>query len=199
MLRHPSAAYLGAVAVVAVLHLWVLAVTLDAAKQMELLSVPIVRAIFKGRELILRATPAADQPPRPILEETRALGAELTLVDGLITDAAKVIAAGCAQHGWFDLSTLKEPYRIEGKKTMGLELAEQLPEPITSLSLRTWPAEFPDDLSVLRRAPWEARADAVMYRQVLALPTPDATLTLATGLILVLRKRREPCPMSATP
>lgn len=64
--------------------------------------------------------------PRPILEETRALGAELTLVDGLITDAAKMIADGAAEHGWFDLSTLKEPYRVEGKKTMGYELFEQL-------------------------------------------------------------------------
>lgn len=64
--------------------------------------------------------------PRPILEETRALGAELTLVDGLITDAATVIADGAAEHGWFDLSTLKEPYRVEGKKTMGYELFEQL-------------------------------------------------------------------------
>lgn len=64
--------------------------------------------------------------PRPILEETRALGAQLTLVDGLITDAAKLIAEGAAEHGWFDLSTLKEPYRVEGKKTMGYELFEQL-------------------------------------------------------------------------
>ena len=64
--------------------------------------------------------------PRPILEEIRALGAELTLVDGLITDAAKLVAEGASEHGWFDMSTLKEPYRVEGKKTMGYELFEQL-------------------------------------------------------------------------
>jgi threonine synthase len=64
--------------------------------------------------------------PRPILEEIAALGAELELVDGLITDAAARIAEGAAAHGWFDLSTLKEPYRVEGKKTMGYELFEQL-------------------------------------------------------------------------
>lgn len=64
--------------------------------------------------------------PRPIIEETRALGADLELVDGLITDAGAIIARGCEVHGWFDLSTLKEPYRVEGKKTMGYELFEQL-------------------------------------------------------------------------
>ena len=78
---------------------------------------------------------AADMPchvavpedtPRPILAEIRALGAELQLVDGLITDAGKVIAAGAEEHGWFDVSTLKEPYRVEGKKTMAYELVEQL-------------------------------------------------------------------------
>src|SRR5690606_27322249 len=64
--------------------------------------------------------------PRPIVEEIRALGADLQFVDGLITDAARIVAEGCEKHGWFDLSTLKEPYRVEGKKTMGYELFEQL-------------------------------------------------------------------------
>ena len=64
--------------------------------------------------------------PRPIVEETRALGADLELIDGLITDAGARVAEGARTHGWFDLSTLKEPYRVEGKKTMGYELYEQL-------------------------------------------------------------------------
>jgi threonine synthase len=64
--------------------------------------------------------------PKPILEEIRALGAELELLDGLITDCGARVAEGVKEHGWFDLSTLKEPYRAEGKKTMGYELAEQL-------------------------------------------------------------------------
>jgi threonine synthase len=64
--------------------------------------------------------------PRPILEEIRALGADLRLIEGLITDAAAVVAEGVREHGWFDLSTLKEPYRVEGKKTMAYELFEQL-------------------------------------------------------------------------
>jgi threonine synthase len=64
--------------------------------------------------------------PATIVAETRALGAEVELVDGLITDAAAVIAEGGARHGWFDVSTLKEPYRVEGKKTMAYELVEQL-------------------------------------------------------------------------
>ncbi|MDQ3990687.1 MAG: threonine synthase [Actinomycetota bacterium] len=58
--------------------------------------------------------------------ECRMHGADLTLVDGLISDAARHIAAGIEEHGWFDASTLREPYRIEGKKTLGLEIAEQL-------------------------------------------------------------------------
>jgi threonine synthase len=64
--------------------------------------------------------------PAPILEEIEALGADLQLLDGLITDCGKVVKQGVEEHGWFDLSTLKEPYRVEGKKTMGYELFEQL-------------------------------------------------------------------------
>ncbi len=64
--------------------------------------------------------------PAPILEEIAALGADLQLLDGLISDCGKVVRRGVEEHGWFDLSTLKEPYRVEGKKTMGYELFEQL-------------------------------------------------------------------------
>jgi threonine synthase len=64
--------------------------------------------------------------PLPILEEIRALGADLELLDGLITDCGARVAEGVRDHGWFDLSTLREPYRAEGKKTLGYELAEQL-------------------------------------------------------------------------
>ena len=64
--------------------------------------------------------------PAPILAEMRALGADLQLLDGLITDCGKVVKKGVEEHGWFDLSTLKEPYRVEGKKTMGYEIFEQL-------------------------------------------------------------------------
>src|SRR5919199_17774 len=57
--------------------------------------------------------------------EASVYGAEVTLVDGLIDDAGKLVREQAASHGWFDVSTLREPYRQEGKKTMGLELAQQ--------------------------------------------------------------------------
>ena len=63
---------------------------------------------------------------RPFIDECRLYGATITLVDGLITDAGKMAAAQAKLHGWYDVSTLKEPYRAEGKKTMGYEIAEQL-------------------------------------------------------------------------
>jgi len=64
--------------------------------------------------------------PAPIVAEIRALGANLRLIDGLITDCGVEVRKGVEEHGWFDVSTLKEPYRVEGKKTMGYELFEQL-------------------------------------------------------------------------
>ena len=65
-------------------------------------------------------TPLADRG------EAALFGARVFLVDGVITDCAALVQAGREHMGWFDLSTLKEPYRIEGKKTMGFELAQQL-------------------------------------------------------------------------
>jgi len=68
------------------------------------------------------------------LEESRIAGAEVELVDGLISDAARMAGEKARAEGWFDVSTFKEPYRVEGKKVMGYELAEsfewQLPEVI---------------------------------------------------------------------
>jgi threonine synthase len=59
-------------------------------------------------------------------KEVAVYGSDLYLVRGLISDAGKIVADAVSSHGWFDASTLKEPYRVEGKKTMGLELAEQM-------------------------------------------------------------------------
>jgi threonine synthase len=58
--------------------------------------------------------------------EVEAAGANLTLVDGLISDCGRMVAERKEKEGWFDVSTLKEPFRIEGKKTMGYEVAEQM-------------------------------------------------------------------------
>jgi len=63
--------------------------------------------------------------PRANIIECRELGAHVTLINGLITDCGAEIARRKTKEGWFDVSTLKEPYRVEGKKTLGYELAEQ--------------------------------------------------------------------------
>ncbi len=64
--------------------------------------------------------------PRANLVECRSYGAHVTLVDGLISDCARLVSERKASEGWFDVSSLKEPFRVEGKKTMGYEVAEQL-------------------------------------------------------------------------
>ena len=64
--------------------------------------------------------------PQANLVECQSYGAHVTLVDGLISDCARIVGERKQAEGWFDISTLKEPYRIEGKKTMGYEIGEQL-------------------------------------------------------------------------
>ena len=78
------------------------------------------RAGIEAHVFMPRDTPIANQI------EVEQYGARLTLVDGLIHDCGRIIAEKKPSEGWFDLSTLKEPYRVEGKKTMGYEIAEQL-------------------------------------------------------------------------
>ena len=77
------------------------------------------RAGLEAHIFMPRDTPLAN------IIECRELGADVTLIDGLITDCGAEIARRKAKEGWFDMSTLKEPYRVEGKKTLGYELAEQ--------------------------------------------------------------------------
>ncbi len=64
--------------------------------------------------------------PRPILDTIEAMGATLVRIDGHIGDAGKLAIAFAAEHGYFNVSTLREPYRVEGMKSMGFEMAEQL-------------------------------------------------------------------------
>jgi threonine synthase len=64
--------------------------------------------------------------PEVNVREAELFGARVSLVDGTIADCGRVVREGAEKMGWFDLSTMREPYRVEGKKTMGFELAEQL-------------------------------------------------------------------------
>jgi len=86
------------------------------------------RAGLKAHIFMPKDTPLAN------IQESRMAGAEVVLVDGLISDAAGMAGEKARAEGWFDLSTFKEPYRVEGKKTMGYEIAEyfdyQLPDVI---------------------------------------------------------------------
>src|SRR4051794_18937387 len=69
---------------------------------------------------------APEDAPESCIQQTKLYGAKVELISGLIGDAGHLAADVARQHGWFNVATLREPYRVEGKKTMGLELAEQL-------------------------------------------------------------------------
>ena len=83
-------------------------------------------AAYCARAGIAATVFCPDDTPEVNVREIAMQGAQVFLVDGLIDDCGKLVAEGEKEIGWFNCSTLREPYRIEGKKTMGLELAEQL-------------------------------------------------------------------------
>ncbi len=85
-------------------------------------------AAYAARAGVVAHVAMPRDAPQAVIDEVRAYGATLQLVDGHIGDAGAAIARGAEQHGWSVLSTLREPYRLEGKKTMGLELWEQMGE-----------------------------------------------------------------------
>lgn len=119
-----------------------LAAAVSKAKELGIQKVIIPTAGNAGGAMAAYAARAGIQAliympkdtPRANIEESRMVGAEVVLVDGLISDAAGMVGIKARAEGWFDLSTFKEPYRTEGKKIMGYELAEsfgwQLPDVI---------------------------------------------------------------------
>ena len=111
-----------------------LAMAVSMAKQLNLKHLAIPTNGNAGAALAAYATKAGmkstvfcpDDTPEINIKEIERLGANTYKVNGLINECGKIVLEGKEKAGWFDVSTLKEPYRIEGKKTMGLELAEQL-------------------------------------------------------------------------
>jgi threonine synthase len=109
-----------------------LALAVSKAKELGLHDLAIATAGNAGSALAAYAAAAGleayifapDDTPPMIVQECLILGAHTYVIKGLINDAGWIVQEGKAEHGWFDMSTLKEPYRLEGKKTMGFELAE---------------------------------------------------------------------------
>jgi threonine synthase len=111
-----------------------MAVAVSMAKQLGLTRLAVPTAGNAGGALALYGARAGMEvfvfmpDDTPVINQMEAYlaGAKVHLVNGLINDCGKIVRDGAGPMGWFDMSTLKEPYRLEGKKTMGIELAEQL-------------------------------------------------------------------------
>jgi threonine synthase len=107
------------------------AVTMAKALKAEILALPTAgnaggaAAAYAARAGLKCVIAMPADTPKANIIESRAYGADVRLIDGLISDCGKFIAEHAVQEGWFEVSTLKEPYRIEGKKTMGYELWEE--------------------------------------------------------------------------
>ena len=111
-----------------------LSLAVSMAKQLKInhLAIPTngnagaALAAYAAKAKIKSSVFCPDDTPEINVKEIQSLGANTFLVNGLINECGKIVFDGKKDAAWFDVSTLKEPYRIEGKKTMGLELAEQL-------------------------------------------------------------------------
>jgi len=111
-----------------------LALAVSMAKQLGIghLAVPTngnagsALAAYASRAGIRTTVLCPDNTPEINTQETKAQGGDTHLINGLIGECGRIISEGSNEVGWFAVSTLKEPYRIEGKKTMGIELAEQM-------------------------------------------------------------------------
>lgn len=118
--------------------------------------------------------------PRPMIDEVRAYGADLTLVDGLISDAGRWIRQGVAAHGWFDMSTMKEPFRLEGKKTMGYELWEQMQGELPDVII------YPTGGGTGLIGMWKA-FDELIQMGLLEGPLPRMVVVQSTGCAPMVR------------
>jgi threonine synthase len=126
-----------------------------------------------------------DTTPETIVRETASYGAEVYLVPGSIADAGAVVKRACAERGWYDASTLKEPYRIEGKKTMGFELAEQLEWTLPDVIV------YPTGGGVGLIGMWKAFAELREIGWIARDDVPRFVVAQATGCAPIVRAFEE--------
>jgi len=117
----------------------------------------------------------------PFIRECELYGAHVTLVDGLITDAGRIAAETGIPLGWYDVSTLKEPYRIEGKKTMGYEVAEQF-----GWELPDW-IIYPTGGGTGMVGMWKAFAEMSALGWIDPVKRPKMVTVQATGCAPIIR------------
>jgi threonine synthase len=117
----------------------------------------------------------------PFIRECELYGAQVNLVDGLITDAGRIAAEQGKPKGWYDVSTLKEPYRIEGKKTMGYEVAEQL-----GWTLPDW-IIYPTGGGTGMVGMWKAFAEMSALGWIDAKKRPKMVTVQASGCAPIIR------------
>ena len=117
----------------------------------------------------------------PFIRECELYGAQVNLVEGLITDAGRIAAEQGKTRGWYDVSTLKEPYRIEGKKTMGYELAEQL-----DWTLPDW-IVYPTGGGTGMVGMWKAFAEMSALGWIDSVKRPRMVTVQASGCAPIIR------------